>query len=418
MSRRALLLIIALAVAAMVVSPAALAQETTIRLTGWSAWIGDAWLPAVQDKLAEHGIRVDFEYIPSGQYVDKILTQTAGGVPPDLMQDLPYRYTLQRAGWNGIHRDLTPFLEQEPEFRSRFVPAIWGLYEYFDGVWILPAVISPYLTFYNRNHFQEAGMEYPDGTWRWDTEVEIAARRLRVVDDAGRVTRYGVLLENRLPTALFSNGGEIINAEGTRSLLAEPAVVDMMTMFQEWRQQDLIPVLGDKRGPFERQEGSIQLVMGTFAMYRYAEHSDLNWGIAEVPLGDAGRQIEENTWGFAIHKDSPNAEAAWIVAKELVQVHGGILMEGGGQFSVLIGEVTRPETLSVLSSFGLTDAEIMIAGSAINDVRPSFRHVMGAEIVEVRNQAINAIMRDGAPPGPTLEQAAAQINRLLAEAQP
>ena len=60
----------------------------------------------------------------------------------------------------------------------------------------------------------------------------------------------------------------------------------------------------------------------------------------------------------------------------------------------------------------------MIAGSAINDVRPSFRHVMGAEIVEVRNQAINAIMRDGAPPGPTLEQAAAQINRLLAEAQP
>lgn len=133
MSRRALLLIIAVAVAAMVVSPAALAQETTIRLTGWSAWIGDAWLPAVQDKLAEHGIRVEFEYIPSGQYVDKILTQTAGGVPPDLMQDLPYRYTLQRAGWNGIHRDLTPFLEQEPEFRSRFVPAIWGLYEYFDG---------------------------------------------------------------------------------------------------------------------------------------------------------------------------------------------------------------------------------------------------------------------------------------------
>lgn len=396
-------------------STAAMAQEVTIRVTGWSQWIGDMWIPEIEERLAEQGIRVEFEYITSGQYVDKVLTQTAGGVPPDLMQDLPYRYTLQQGGWNGIHRDLTPFLEADPEFRDSFVPAVWGLYEYFDGVWILPAVISPYLTFYNRDHFQEAGIDYPDGTWRWDAEVEEVSKRMRRVNDSGMVTRYGLLMENRLPTALFSNGGEVINADGTRSLLAERPVVDMMSMFQQWRQQDIIPALGDKRGPFETQQGSMQIVMGTFAMYRYATRTDLNWGVSEVPLGDAGRQIEENTWGFAIHRDSPNAEAAWIVAKELVKVHGGILMEGGGQFSVRIGEVTRPETLSVLESFGLTSAEIAIAASAINDIRPSFRHVRGAEITTIRNQALSNIMVNGEVPMNALLQAAEQIDRILAE---
>ncbi|HHW10614.1 MAG TPA: extracellular solute-binding protein [Firmicutes bacterium] len=388
--------------------------EVTIRLASWGT--SDFLVDAAREAVAPYGIKIEFEKISSSSYLDKVVSSTLGGVGPDVIADLPYRFSLLTA---GIITDLTPYLEKDPEvnFKS-FYPAIWGMYTYAGGTWILPSVISPYLIFYNKQHLNSAGLAAPNENWRWTVELPEAANKLKVVQSDGKVTRYGLLLENRLYTPIFSAGGDILNAENNRAVIDSPAVANILKVFQEWRLKDLIPPLGDHRRNFAAEFGSIQAVLGTFGFNSYTNTSYANpaveWGIAPAPLGEAGRSLDENTWGYSISAFTKHPDEAWIVAKALASLKGSLLLRDG-QLSPMIGKMDNSAVTAAMEMYRLSREEVLMAFQQVNYVRPSFRHIKGDEIKDIVNKAFSRIVNGGESVGTVLPAAQESINALLNE---
>ena len=261
------------------------ANAVTIKIAHWMGNLASPPLmEAIRAKLEPMGIYVEEVITDPDSYRDKVLVQVLGGVGPDVIMESPYQYPLQTA---GIFRDLTPYLSNDADVNfDVFIPSVWDMYTYWGGTWLVPAGVSPYLLHFNKQHFDEAGLPYPDETWHWDTEVVDAARKLKEVSPEGDVLRWGLLLENRPWTLVFSNGGNILNAAGTEAVLNDPAVVDIAGEVQSWLQQGLIPPAGDHRGNFRRGLGAMHAVMGTFAWRSYPREN-IDWGITYVPSAKA-----------------------------------------------------------------------------------------------------------------------------------
>ena len=399
----------------------AAAGAVTIRIAHWlGGAVHGSSVAAMMEEVAAYlePYDIEVETIISGteDYDQKVVTQTAGGVGPDVIFALPYsNFVVQE-----LLIDLTPYLERDPELNFQsFVPVVWDIFTYDGATKLLPVGVSPYLMFYNRQHFQEAGMPYPDPSWTWARDIPEALRKFHMTDGEGNVTRYGLLLENRPWTLFFSQGGEVFSPDGSRSVLHESAAAaDLLAEVYRWQQERLIPSLANHRPTFANGLGAIHGVMGTFAFPFYQENAgQIDWSITLPPRGAAGLRIDENVNGWGINMHSKNPDEAWIVLKALATISGRATMEVLGHFSPIIGKTDEATVRFMEEAYGLTPEEVALALDAINYVRPRFRHPRAPEITSIAQGAFNAISRSGAAPGPTLEDASARIDAILRESR-
>jgi len=395
------------------------AANVTIKISHWLG--GEAHgtdtgigllIETVRQEVAKYGIDVEVT-ISGGDYNSQVITQTLGGVGPDVIFALPY----SNMAIQEFLIDLTPYLSRDPELNfDSYNPVVWDIFTYDGATKLLPVGVAPYLLFYNADHFRESGMPFPDETWSWHEEIPDALRRMRRTDGQGNVTRYGLLLEDRLWTLYFSEGGDVLSEDGSRSLLAEAVSAGQFleTVYQ-WRQDNLIPAPANHRPTFASGLGSMHGVMGTFAFPFYVEQAtQFDWSFTLPPLGSAGRSIDENVNGWGISSFSPHPDEAWIVLKALAQVSGALTMNALGHFSPIKGKIDADTIEYLQSAMGLTPAEIQTALDAINYVRPRFRHQEAADITRIVEAALRSIAWQGRPSGPALESAAEQIDAILA----
>jgi multiple sugar transport system substrate-binding protein len=65
--------------------------------------------------------------------------------------------------------DLEPFIEADPEFDLKdFYPQALEAFRWEGKLWGLPVTVSPQVIFYNKELFNQAGVEYPEPDWTWD----------------------------------------------------------------------------------------------------------------------------------------------------------------------------------------------------------------------------------------------------------
>jgi len=176
--------------------------------------------------------------------------------------------------------------------------------------------------------------------------------------------------------------------------------------------------LGDHRRNFAAEFGSIQAVLGTFGFNSYTNTSYANpaveWGIAPAPLGEAGRSLDENTWGYSISAFTKHPDEAWIVAKALASLKGSLLLRDG-QLSPMIGKMDNSAVTAAMEMYRLSREEVLMAFQQVNYVRPSFRHIKGDEIKDIVNKAFSRIVNGGESVGTVLPAAQESINALLNE---
>lgn len=78
----------------------------------------------------------------------------------------------------GLVRDLTPFVEADPDFQTDdFYPNTLERHQWDGGTWAIPTTVNYLLIFYNKDAFDEAGVAYPEPGWSWDDFV-VAAQSL------------------------------------------------------------------------------------------------------------------------------------------------------------------------------------------------------------------------------------------------
>jgi len=133
--------------------------------------------PAVQVEI------LTVEDILAGNYTD---------VLPHLLMsaDVVYYLVDLEAVPKGWVRDLSPFIEQDPNFEPEdFFPGMLEAFEAQGGLWALPASAKLSLLFFDKQKFDEVGVPYPAFDWT-DEDFLTAAKQLTKCRD-GEVVQYG-----------------------------------------------------------------------------------------------------------------------------------------------------------------------------------------------------------------------------------
>lgn len=175
----------ALLAAAALTLGAAQAQTTLNFLTFTP---GDEHLVALEALIADFeslhpDIRINYTFVPYGDYFVRLQTDFAAGSPPDVFE-LNFENFATFAS-RGALLDLEPFVDDER--RAFFYDAALDAFAYGGNQYALPISFSTVVLYYNRDMFDAAGVDHPTDDWTWD---DVVAAGLALTDAPNRVWGY------------------------------------------------------------------------------------------------------------------------------------------------------------------------------------------------------------------------------------
>jgi multiple sugar transport system substrate-binding protein len=213
-----------------------LSSKVTLRCTYW----GDTSEIAIINNSVERfrkenpGIEVKLERLPAGDpYTEKILTEIAGGNPPDVMfcnAERFYEYAVK-----GILLPLNSYVTRDKFPVERFYKRIIEKFSINGELYVLPRDVAPVcVVFYNKDMFDAAGIAYPKNDWNWNDLVSLG-KALTKKNPDGKMT-FGFTDDWSIwDTFVLSNGGKYVDdvKNPTRCMLDSPEAVGGLRFRQD-----------------------------------------------------------------------------------------------------------------------------------------------------------------------------------------
>lgn len=300
-------------------------DRLTVSFSYWANYKDDVLFRAIVEDFERKNpdIRVDREWYP-GDYGRKLqlslISQTAADII--LMDDETYpAYAIR-----GYLEDLGPYIERDEEELqlAEFLPTSIDSFNFRGYQGGIPWGGSVFLIFYNKGLFDEAGLPYPTEDWTWQEFRETAKALTRDIDGDGRLDQYGFnvwLSFLEVEPIIWSHGGDILNAERTRSAINSPEAREALRLLYDMRMEDRsIAWSGALEGFYNEAQiltGKVaMLVAGSYMIPTLdrAEDAAMSWDVAPMPFGPRGDRYTRVTWdGISInaHTTPEKKEAAW-----------------------------------------------------------------------------------------------------------
>ena len=264
----------------------------------------------------------------SGPYNDKLLADFAAGSPPDV-----WGFGMNYFGYwvRGMVADLSPLINRDKFDMNQFLPGLADKFKIKGKQFGLPQLTTfGTLVFYNKNHFDDAGLKYPpvdwdDKTWTFDRMVEYAQKMTKRPGQPD--AQYG--LESfggskpEMPVWIFGGDAfmkehyEVGVAPTTRidspeSIAAHEAIQDV-----RWKYY-VSPQSGkDPSNPNFQAGGRSMLIGGGWNFWGYTTIKDFKWAAAAVPTKVTNKNTAYNDF-WELGAQSKNKDAAWEFMKHLV----------------------------------------------------------------------------------------------------
>ena len=278
---------------------------------------------AVWQKIADEfhaantGITVKMDVSDWESYWTKLDTLFAGGTPPDVFaMDAPLYLDWQS---RDVLLNLQPYIKKTSGFLDNFYAQPLEGYKVSDNYYGLPRDFQTIVLFYNKDMFDAAGMAYPTASWTWE-DLRAAAKQLTLDKNGdGIADQYGFScdlwdMELCWSEAIWAYGGNVINADHTKTQLGEPQARQAWQLFHDMMFVDKsMPdtIAAGEYGGDLFQAGVVALwPMGHWAVPGYAE-VEFQWDVAPMPAGPAGQATSVNSAGFVVAKASKNPDASW-----------------------------------------------------------------------------------------------------------
>lgn len=287
------------------------------------------------------GLKVEINHIPNVDFYPKILTLISAGTPPDVFysgEAMVFKW-----GATTAAKDLVPFIERDGIDESIWFEAgVQQLKNPQGQLHGMPTYLGPFMAYYNKDIFDEVGVEYPitdiAGDWSFD-DVRTKGERLVKKGADGRIERYATEpwahWLHWIPT-IHSFGGDILNEDLTECLMDQPEAVDAI----QWLADNMLvhkiapsPLVLTEMG----QSGMDLVLGGKVAVWgagrwgAWALHDQetgqpkLNWGVAPWPAKVASRTPVLFV-AFVLSAASKHASEGWEFIKFTTATMDGQLL--------------------------------------------------------------------------------------------
>lgn len=400
-----------LAASLSVVALTAAAQAGTVRVTvaEYSSKTGPYFAEAEKAfEEANPGIDIQFEVVPWDVLLQKLTTDIASGSNADL--------SIIGTRWlvDFVQQDVAAPLDDyiTPEFKDRFIETFLSPSIMEGKTYGLPIAASARAMYYNKALFEQAGIAEPPKTW---DEVKDAAAKISALGDGV----YGFGLQGKeIETdvyfyyAMWSEGGEIMDADGTSGLDSE-AAIKAATLYKEMIDQGMTQpgVTSYSREDVQNlfKQGKIGMMMtAPFLSNQIREEApDLQYGVTAIPAGAGG---DRGTYGVTdsiiMFENSQNKDEAWTFLDYLFSTDLRSKFTMGEGFLPVNKEVAAMEHFQ-------NDADLKEFTALLPDVR--FAPVIPGweEVAQITSDALQKIYLGQGEPEAILKEAAASADRIL-----
>lgn len=343
------------------------ATQTDVVTLSYITWAGGGQREADEAAVAKFNedhelITVEAEFVPYSDFDPKLNTLIAAGTPPDL--SFLQEYKVHDWGAKGTIADVTSYFRSEgPDLApEKFVPG--ALFQSNGKIWGATPGIEVILVFYNKDLFDEYGIEHPPkdafAPWTWDEFVETATQLTRDTSgktptdpgfNANAVQTWGTLA----PTAwlfhlpfLYSNDAYYGAESGTEYALDSAAAVEVIQSIADLSLVHKVaptPAMQQALPAASQMLINGQLAMeitGQWAVSVYGEEEYYDVGIAPLPMF---RRPANIAWGAGIvmYDEIETKDAAWEFMKTYINPEAGIsLSQAGSWMPNMIDWFTRP----------------------------------------------------------------------------
>ena len=260
----------------------------------------------------------DFQVVP--QVFDVVLTNLAAGEEiPDLLgiEQGTFPRFMQGGIIESKFLDITDLLGEDYD---SIVKGRWTPYTYQGGVYGVDSSLSAVVYYYQPAIFEERGLSVPT---TWSEFLETGAVLAEDGIALGSLQDHGGLFM----MYLLQRGGQVFN-ENSEFVLGEEsnrqAALDVLNLFRAGLDNGSIHayVSGEFWGPSPitaYREGRLAGAImpdwySDYILKPQAEDMAGQWRIARMPIWDEGMSHKTSVWGgtgFAVSRESENAELAW-----------------------------------------------------------------------------------------------------------
>lgn len=256
-------------------------------------------------------IKVEVETAPFGDYFTKLQALIAGGEAPDVFE-LNYENFVSFAA-KGVLLDLTPLAAADDTFDSGiFYPRAYDAFNY-NGLQLgLPATFSTVVLFYNKDLFDQAGVDYPSADWTWADAVE-AAQALTDAD-AGVWGLYSPLQFWEFYKKAAQNDCSFFNEDQIEVTVDTPECVEALQTIVDFVETDKVMPTDAEMGGISDGDmfkaGQIAMDVTGIWMFAAFEDAPFAWDIQVEPgLQQKATHFFANA--VSVFAASPQREAAW-----------------------------------------------------------------------------------------------------------
>jgi len=268
-------------------------------------------------------IKVEFTTESWGGYWDKLQTQIAAGVGPDVF--LIGAYFINDFYNKGIILNLQPFIDRDKIDLNDFFSPPLQLYTFNGNLYGLPRDINSIVLYYNKDIFDREGLAYPNNNWTWDDLVKIGKILTKDLNGDGRIDQWGFMTSSVYEVCwgnfVLQNGGSLLNPSKTRCIANSPEVIGALQfLYDVEHKYKISPTakgkasLGDYSNVF--LTGKIAMITdGSWRMGAFRD-APFKWDITILPKKKYYACIA-NGIAHVINSRSKHIESAWKLVKFL-----------------------------------------------------------------------------------------------------
>lgn len=431
--RKKVLLFIVLALVLSFTALPGTAQECETTITLWHHWGGNR-IPLMEEQVAAFteatGICVENVFLPWDNRLENLLTAIAAGDPPDVTmfgrQDLPFF-----AATNSII-PLDDYMAADGVTADMFIPSEFAGTQYNGQTWMLPQPTGGGLNiiWYNKTHFEEAGLDPEAFPETWDELVAAGAALTQSTDGFLDRVGFNVLTTGGEQPAflvwLNANGHTWISPDLRTVSINNQAGVETLEFMKSYTDEvnqgiEEVNAFYEMTGEFDQTPFILGLssvdINGSWQLFQIESvENPPEFGIAPVPYGPSGspdrRGSARGGWGYMIPQNASDPDAAWQLVKWLTTE----LDDKGACW--FIQQQQRPSPLADCDGYtldGVTHprAEEILAVTALDHLSPI--SPVQPQVVQIITRMTEEVLFDEKSIEQALADAEAEIQALLDE---
>lgn len=298
-------------------------EEITLKIMTWNDNPeGTKKEQEIFDAFTEQNPHIKVEQVSAtyGEYNERVLTMAAGGNLPDLVWIQPSSFGTMTD--NGILMDLSNKIEEEIDV-DEYQPNILELGQVEGTQYAMIRDRSTVQMGYNKDLFDEMGVEYPKDDWTMDEFLDIAQQL--TVKEGDRTTQFGI--ENfYLKELLLSYGTYILDPETAEVTFDSPEAIEAISFSQDLINEYNVQPTG------AQSEGMSNLFLSGMAAMRmtgpwdwveYEANADFEFDVVPLPIAnETGTLSPASYLPIGLNAESDYPEEAWELLKYLTYGEG------------------------------------------------------------------------------------------------